>query len=60
LSKEEVARSNVASKEADHDRKLKGKGITKPVKIVIQITEGGKVPEKPGEEGVEGMDLSST
>jgi nucleolar protein 4 len=43
LSKEEVARSNVASKEADHDRKLKGKGITKQVKFIIQITEGGKV-----------------
>jgi nucleolar protein 4 len=48
LSKEELHRSNVASKEAEHERKLRGKGIVKQAKIVFEGKEGGKVSEKSG------------
>lgn len=48
LSKEELYRSADAMKEAEKQRKLKGKGIVKQAKIVIEGREGGKVAEKSG------------
>jgi nucleolar protein 4 len=48
LSKEELHRSNLASKEAEHERKLKGVGIVKQAKIVFESEKGSKVAEKTG------------
>lgn len=48
LSKDEVARGGEADKEAERQRRLKGKGIVKQAKIVFESSQGSKVPEKSG------------
>lgn len=48
LSKEEVARGGEEMKNADRERKAKGKGIVKQAKIVFEGLEGSKVPEDSG------------
>ena len=48
LSKEELARGGIASKETERIRKAKGKGIVKQAKIVFEGLGGGKVTEKSG------------
>ena len=46
LTKDEISRDD--AKSAEHDRKLKGKGIVKQAKIVFEGREGGKVSEGSG------------
>ncbi|KAK1537245.1 RNA recognition domain-containing protein [Colletotrichum costaricense] len=48
LSKEEKVRSAKEDKEAEHDRKLKRKGIVRQAKIEFESREGTKVPEASG------------
>ncbi|KAH6671597.1 nucleolar protein [Plectosphaerella plurivora] len=48
LSKEEKARANKEAKEAEHNRKLKGKGIVRQAKIEFESRDGGKVAETTG------------
>ena len=48
LSKEEIARSGEEMKQADRERKAKGKGIVRQAKIVFEGLEGGKVREDSG------------
>lgn len=48
LSKEELARSNEATSEADKMRKMKRKGVVKQAKVVFEGRKGGKVDEKSG------------
>ena len=48
LSKEELSRGGEEMKNADRDRKLKGKGIVRQAKIVYEGREGGKVAEDTG------------
>ncbi|KAI9677016.1 MAG: RNA recognition motif-containing protein [Caeruleum heppii] len=48
LSKEEEARGGDATREAEKQRKAKGKGIVKQAKIVFEGREGGKVSEESG------------
>ncbi|KAH7349507.1 nucleolar protein [Plectosphaerella cucumerina] len=48
LSKEEKARANKEAKEAEHNRKLKGKGIVRQAKIEFEARDGGKVAESTG------------
>ncbi|KAL8795243.1 MAG: hypothetical protein Q9195_002254 [Heterodermia aff. obscurata] len=48
LSKEELARGGEEMKQADRDRKAKGKGIVRQAKIVFEGLEGGKVSEDSG------------
>lgn len=48
LSKEEEARGGEAMKEAERQRKLKGKGIVKQAKVVYGSREGAKVSEDSG------------
>ena len=48
LSKEEVARGGEEMKQADRERKAKGKGIVRQAKIVFEGLEGGKVREDSG------------
>lgn len=48
LSKEELERGGVEMKEAERNRKAKGKGIVKQAKIVFEGREGGKVTEDSG------------
>ncbi|OHF00105.1 RNA recognition domain-containing protein [Colletotrichum orchidophilum] len=48
LSKEEKVRGAKEDKEAEHDRKLKRKGIVRQAKIEFESREGTKVPETSG------------
>ena len=48
LSKEEVARGGEEMKQADRERKAKGKGIVRQAKIIFEGLEGGKVREDSG------------
>ncbi|KAF6830507.1 RNA recognition motif containing protein [Colletotrichum plurivorum] len=48
LSKEEKARSANEAKEAEHQRKLKRKGIVRQAKIEFESREGSKVSEAAG------------
>ena len=48
LSKEETARGGDEMKQADKERKAKGKGIVRQAKIVFEGLEGGKVREDSG------------
>jgi nucleolar protein 4 len=48
LSKEELARGGPEMKEAERDRKAKGKGIVRQAKIVFETKEGAKVTEDAG------------
>ena len=48
LSKEEKARANREAKEAEHNRKLKGKGIVRQAKIEFESKDGSKVTESSG------------
>ena len=48
LSKEELTRSAEAMKEAEHERKNKGKGIVRQAKVVFEGRDGSKIPEKAG------------
>ncbi|KAG6997849.1 nucleolar protein 4 [Physcia stellaris] len=48
LSKEEVARGGEKMKNADRERKAKGKGIVRQAKIVFEGLEGSKVQEDSG------------
>ncbi|ROT38810.1 RNA recognition domain-containing protein [Sodiomyces alkalinus F11] len=48
LSKEEKARSLAETKEAEHQRKLKRKGIVSQAKIVFESKDGSKVSESAG------------
>jgi nucleolar protein 4 len=48
LSKEEEARGGEEMREAEKQRKLKGKGIVKQAKIVFEGREGSKVSEESG------------
>lgn len=48
LSKEELKRSTDTMKEAEKERKLKGKGIVKQAKIVFEGRDGSKIEEKSG------------
>ena len=48
LSKEELARSDEATGQADRERKEKRKGVVKQAKVVFEGSEGGKVNEKTG------------
>ncbi|MCJ1236944.1 RNA recognition motif-containing protein [Varicellaria rhodocarpa] len=48
LSKEELSRGGNDMKDAERDRKAKGKGIVKQAKVVFEGREGGKVTEDSG------------
>ena len=48
LSKEEIARGGEEMKQADRERRAKGKGIVRQAKIVFEGLEGGKVREDSG------------
>jgi len=48
LSKEENARGGEQDREAERQRKLKGKGVVKQAKIVFESNTGSKVDEKTG------------
>ncbi len=48
LSKEELDRGGEEMKQAEIERKKRGKGIVKQAKIVFEGREGGKVTEKSG------------
>ncbi|GAD95494.1 ribosome biogenesis (Nop4), putative [Paecilomyces variotii No. 5] len=48
LSKEELKRSSEEMREAEQERKLKGKGIVKQAKIVFEGRDGSKIEEKSG------------
>jgi nucleolar protein 4 len=48
LSKEEIARGGQQDKEAEHQRKEKGKGVVRQAKIVFESKEGSKVAEEVG------------
>ena len=48
LTKDELRRSADASAEAEHLRKVQGKGIVRQAKIVLESREGTKVGEKNG------------
>ena len=48
LTKEELSRGGEEMKQAEHDRKVKGKGVVKQAKIVFEGQEGSKVSEKSG------------
>ncbi|KAL2879629.1 RNA recognition motif-containing protein [Colletotrichum sp. CLE4] len=48
LSKEEKVRGAKEDKDAEHDRKLKRKGIVRQAKIEFESREGTKVPETSG------------
>ena len=48
LSKEELARSTEAMKEADHLRKQKRQGIVRQAKVVFEGRDGSKVGEESG------------
>lgn len=48
LSKEEIARGGEEMKQADRERKAKGKGIVRQAKIVFEGLEGSKVREDSG------------
>ncbi|KAI0156637.1 RNA-binding domain-containing protein [Hypoxylon sp. FL1284] len=48
LSKEENARGGAESREAEHRRREKGKGVVQQAKIVFENREGSKVPEADG------------
>ncbi|KAK2024355.1 RNA recognition domain-containing protein [Colletotrichum zoysiae] len=48
LSKEEKVRDAKEAKEAEHERKLKRKGIVRQAKIEFESREGTKVPEVSG------------
>ena len=48
LSKEELARSGDEMKQAERQRKAKGKGVVKQAKIIFEGRGGGKVTEDSG------------
>ena len=48
LSKEELARGGEAMRDAEKDRKRKGKGVVRQAKIVFEGKEGNKVSEESG------------
>ena len=48
LSKEEEARGGDEMREAEKQRKSKGKGIVRQAKIVFEGREGAKIPEESG------------
>lgn len=48
LSKEENARDGKDVKEAERQRRQKGKGIVRQAKIVFESNQGSKIPEKSG------------
>ncbi|MCJ1226017.1 RNA recognition motif-containing protein [Toensbergia leucococca] len=48
LSREELSRGGDTAREAEKNRKAKGKGIVKQAKIVFEGREGGKVVEGSG------------
>ncbi|QSZ37865.1 hypothetical protein DSL72_008965 [Monilinia vaccinii-corymbosi] len=48
LSKEEIARGGEEMREAEKQRKLKGKGIVRQAKVVFEGREGKKVSEESG------------
>ena len=48
LSKEELSRGGEDMRQAEKERKVKGKGIVKQAKIVFEGREGGKVAEGSG------------
>ncbi|ESZ94518.1 hypothetical protein SBOR_5098 [Sclerotinia borealis F-4128] len=48
LSKEEVARGGEEMREAEKQRKIKGKGIVRQAKVVFEGREGKKVSEESG------------
>ena len=48
LTKEELSRGGEEMKQAERDRKIKGKGVVQQAKIVFEGREGSKVTEKSG------------
>ncbi|KAL6718086.1 RNA recognition motif-containing protein [Lecanora helva] len=48
LSKEELSRGGHEAKEAEKERKAKGKGIVKQAKVVYESRDGAKVAEQSG------------
>jgi nucleolar protein 4 len=48
LSKEELNRGSQEMKEAEHERKKRGKGVVRQAKVVFETREGTKVPETDG------------
>lgn len=48
LSKEENSRGGEQDREAERQRKTKGKGVVRQAKIVFETTQGSKVDEKTG------------
>ena len=48
LSKEELSRGGEDMRQAEKERKIKGKGIVKQAKVVFEGREGGKVAEGSG------------
>ena len=48
LSKEELERGGEEMREAEHNRKKKGKGVVKQAKIVFEGREGSKINESSG------------
>lgn len=48
LTKEELSRGAEEMKQAERDRKIKGRGVVQQAKIVFEGREGGKVTEKSG------------
>ncbi|MCJ1475687.1 RNA recognition motif-containing protein [Lambiella insularis] len=48
LSKEELSRGGEEMRNAEKERKSKGKGIVKQAKVVFEGKEGGKVAERSG------------
>ncbi|KAI5285487.1 RNA recognition motif-containing protein [Ascosphaera aggregata] len=48
LSKDEISRGGEAMMEAEKQRRLKGKGIVRQAKVVLESREGSKTDEKSG------------
>ena len=48
LSKEEIARGGEEEREAEHQRKLKNKGVVKQVKLVYETKDGSKASVEEG------------
>ncbi|PKS11892.1 hypothetical protein jhhlp_001186 [Lomentospora prolificans] len=48
LSKEEIARGGEEERAAEHQRKLKNKGVVKQAKLIFETTDGSKAPVEEG------------
>lgn len=48
LSKEEIARGGEEEREAEHQRKLKNKGVVKQAKLIFETKDGSKAPAQEG------------